>query len=182
MKISLVLVSLLVVVVLTLFVDKGDTLYPYAVKGFVRDVKLKPHLFIGTLALKKFIKLKLIKLKFILFKKLKIKKKIKLALIISLLKKIKKRVIRHRFQGRRKRQAQDYVPYSPEELNEIYEYEDYQDLPGREPRDEDMMPYLTMANELDQDACLPKGVCEVVAKGNGSHLNHFENMVYDLYG
>ena len=81
-----------------------------------------------------------------------------------------------------KRQAEDIIPFSPEELNEYLEYYDYQDLPGKEPSDEEALAFLNMANELDSHSCLPKGVCEVVAKGNGSHLNHFEHMVYDVYG
>ena len=91
MRFSVLISALVVVVLAALTVEQSQAVYPYAIKGFVRDVRRKPHLFIGGWALKKFIKLKLIKLKF-KAKKFIVKKTIKAAIIFALLSKIRRRI------------------------------------------------------------------------------------------
>jgi len=155
-RVSLILGCLLGLLLFTDNVNETQALYPYAIKGFVADVRHTPGLLVGGWALKKAIKL--IKLKFLL--KLKIKLKLKF---------IAKKILLKFLLGRKKRAIDNDGIDLPENM-----------IP--EIHDSDIMPYFTLASEFDTDGCLPKGVCEVMARGNRSQMNMFETMVYDDYG
>lgn len=69
----------------------------------------------------------------------------------------------------------------PENLQ--YEYQqEMQDLEtsASEPREADIMEYLSATNEFDTDHCIAKGICEVMARGNTTS-NQFEKLLLDYY-
>lgn len=69
----------------------------------------------------------------------------------------------------------------PENLQFEYRQE-MQDLEtsSSEPREKDIMEYLTVTNEFDSDHCIAKGICEVMARGNRTG-NQFENLLLEYY-
>ena len=65
--------------------------------------------------------------------------------------------------GRRKRSAEE-IDLPEHVLPEINE--------------NDILPYFTMATEFDTDGCLPKSICESMARGNRTqHQNMFERTI-----
>lgn len=78
-------------------------------------------------------------------------------------------------------QELDMLRQLPENLQ--YEYrQEMQELEtsASEPREADIMEYLTATNEFDTDHCIAKGICEVMARGNVTS-NRFEHLLLDYY-
>ncbi len=49
-----------------------------------------------------------------------------------------------------------------------------------EPKEEEIQDYLSVANEFDNSACIPKSICEILARGNRT-TNQFENQILEYY-
>jgi hypothetical protein len=71
------------ILVLLTEVRQADSVYAYAIKGIVKDVRLRPTKFIGGFFFKKALILKKLKLKWKLKKKLILKKLLKKLLLIG---------------------------------------------------------------------------------------------------
>lgn len=76
-------ILLTLTIVLLIKVDDCDSIYAYAIKGIVKDVRLRPTKFIGGWFFKKAFILKKLKLKWKLKKKLILKKLLKKLLLIG---------------------------------------------------------------------------------------------------
>lgn len=69
----------------------------------------------------------------------------------------------------------------PENLQFEYKQEMQElETSASEPREAEIMEYLTATNEFDSDHCIAKGICEVMARGNRTS-NQFENFLLDYY-
>ena len=71
------------------------------------------------------------------------------------------------------------------ELPENLQYEYKQEMEeletsASEPKQAEIMEYLTATNEFDTDHCIAKGICEVMSRGNRTS-NQFENLLLEYY-
>jgi len=49
-----------------------------------------------------------------------------------------------------------------------------------EPKEEEIQGYLSMASEFDEKSCIPRSICEIMARRNRTS-SQFENQVFDYY-
>jgi hypothetical protein len=69
----------------------------------------------------------------------------------------------------------------PDNLKNEYGHEIQElEAAASEPKEEEIQGYLSMASELDDSACIPRSICEIMARRNRTS-SQFENQIFDYY-